>query len=93
MNQTPIRILLADDVAANRRAMKRLLSRRGCDITLVDNGQEAVEQFGDGAFDIVLLDLQMPVMDGYEAVRRIRESNDSRGRSIPIIAMSRAEPN
>ncbi|MCO8121702.1 response regulator [Stieleria sp. TO1_6] len=86
MTMPPIRILLADDVPANQRAIGRLLKRRGCEVVSACNGQEAVDLFRAQPFDVVLLDVQMPVMDGHQAARSIREIDA--GRSIPIIAMS-----
>ena len=86
MNQRLIRVLLADDVPANLRAVKRLLSRHNCDVTLAHDGQEAVSVARATDFDIVLLDIQMPIMDGLKACQEIRRIP---GRNnIPIIAMS-----
>ncbi|KAA5543040.1 response regulator [Roseiconus nitratireducens] len=83
-----VKVLLVDDVPANQRALKRLLRRRGCEVTTADHGLQAVEQFQRNPFDVVLMDLQMPVMDGYEATARIRRSVANGGADIPIIAMS-----
>ncbi|WP_197454873.1 response regulator [Stieleria varia] len=88
MSRPKIRILLADDVPANLRAMQRLLVRRGCEVTTAANGQEAVTIFADGHFDAVLLDLQMPVMDGYQAANEIRNHAQSNGQQLTLIAMS-----
>lgn len=81
-----IRVLLADDVPANLRALKRLLTRRGCDVELASDGQEAVQRVRDAAYDIVLLDIQMPKMDGLQACQAIRELPNCR--DLPIFAMS-----
>lgn len=81
-----MRVLLADDVPANRRAMKRLLLRRGCEVTFASDGVEATKHACQSTFDVVLLDIQMPNMDGLQACQEIRKLPQCR--DLPIIAMS-----
>ena len=69
----PLRILLADDSVDNRLLIRAYISKTPYVLTEVENGQSAVERFTDGSFDLVLMDIQMPVLDGYSAVRAIRK--------------------
>ena len=81
-------ILLVEDNLINREIAKELLGLTGADIETAENGQEAVEAFekrGEGYFALILMDVQMPVMDGYEATRLIREKEKG---SVPIYAMT-----
>lgn len=83
-----IRILAADDQVVNRRVLARMLERIGLEGTLVQDGAQAVEAFQNGSFDLVLLDCQMPVMNGYEATRAIRALDHPRAADVPILALS-----
>lgn len=83
----PVRILLAEDNPANRLVVELILGAAGVDLTSVENGADAVDAFAGGAFDLVLMDLQMPVMDGLTAIRRIREIETDVSRT-PIIVLS-----
>ena len=84
-----LEVLLAEDNAVNRTLATRLLEKRGYRVSIAVNGQEAVEAVGKHEFDIVLMDVQMPDVDGFEATARIREREKSTGgRHIPIIAMT-----
>ena len=78
------RILVVDDGDANRRLIRLILERAGCEIAEAENGQVGFDKAIAGGFDIVLMDMQMPVLDGYEATRRLRESGYSRS----IIALT-----
>jgi signal transduction histidine kinase/ActR/RegA family two-component response regulator len=82
-------ILLVEDNLVNQMIAKALLEGRGYGITVAENGQEAIQMWSEQTFDAILMDMQMPVMDGLEATRNIREieKNESRVR-IPIIAMT-----
>lgn len=66
------RILAAEDNALNRRVLEKMLARSGAEITFAEDGAEALDRFRRGAFDLVLMDIQMPVMDGLEALAAIR---------------------
>jgi signal transduction histidine kinase/ActR/RegA family two-component response regulator len=82
------RILLAEDNAVNRKVAIRLLEKRGFEVVAAENGREAVQVLIGGGIDLVLMDVQMPVMDGFEATREIREMENSTGRHIPVIALT-----
>ena len=85
------RVLLAEDIAVNREIAAAMLGALGVSVETAENGEEAVKAVsssGPGRFDAVLMDIQMPVMNGYDAARQIRALDDSRLSSIPIIAMT-----
>ena len=86
----PLKILIADDTAVNLSLATKLLIRRGHDIIAVENGLQAFEAFKEGSFDVVLMDIQMPVMDGLESTAKIREYEASETSRPPtaIIAMT-----
>ena len=83
-----LRVLVAEDNAVNLMVVSRVLKRLGCEVVTVVNGQEAVEASATQTFDAVLMDCQMPVMDGLEATRAIRARETSGGRRLPIIALT-----
>jgi two-component system, sensor histidine kinase and response regulator len=84
----PRRVLLVEDNEINRRVAVGLLHSRGHQVVLAENGQEAVNTLADQEFDVVLMDMQMPVMDGYEATAAIRQREHQTGGHIPIVAMT-----
>jgi CheY-like chemotaxis protein/HPt (histidine-containing phosphotransfer) domain-containing protein len=82
-------ILLAEDNPVNQKLALGIFKKLGYRIELVSNGKEALEKLKDGRFDLVLMDIQMPVMDGYEATAKIRNSSsDVFNHRIPVIAMT-----
>jgi PAS domain S-box-containing protein len=83
-----LRVLLAEDNPVNQKVAARLVEREGHQVTVVANGREAVEQIAQQDFDVVLMDVQMPKMDGFEATARIREHEKQTGRHVPIIALT-----
>ena len=81
-----IRVLLVEDNEINQEVAKEILSQAGLIVTIANNGQEALTRIKSTTFDIVLMDIQMPIMDGYDATREIRK--DPAFTSLPIISMT-----
>lgn len=81
------RILLVEDNEMNRDVLSRLLKRRGFDLVFAEDGEAAVRTFEASQPDLVLMDISLPLMDGYEATRRIRAQEEG-PRRIPIIALT-----
>lgn len=82
-----LEVLVAEDTPTNQLVVRLMLEGLGHHVRIVGNGLEAVEAFGSGNFDLVFLDIQMPVMDGFEAARRIRQMG-GRGADVPVVALS-----
>ena len=82
------RVLLAEDGAINQQVAVRLLEERGHSVVVVNNGRAAVEQVAAQPFDVVLMDVQMPEMDGLEATAAIRRVEAQTGGHVPIVAMT-----
>ncbi|HEV2419517.1 MAG TPA: response regulator [Terriglobia bacterium] len=83
-----LRILLAEDNAVNQTVARRLLEKYGHFVFVAATGREALSLFDKQAFDLVLMDVQMPEMDGFEATAALRQREVSTGRRVPIIAMT-----
>ena len=85
---TPLLVLLAEDSPVNQKVALDLLERRGHRVRVAANGEEAIEALERRRFDVVLMDVQMPELDGLEATRRIRAREAATGRHVPIVAMT-----
>jgi PAS domain S-box-containing protein len=81
-------ILVAEDTPFNQKYIRRLLDNWHCRATIVDNGRLAIDALSTQKFDLVLMDVQMPQMDGLTATARIRDQEKKTGRHVPIIAMT-----
>ena len=84
----PLHILLAEDNSVNQLLAIRLLEKRGHRVTVTNNGQEALAALENDDFDALLMDVQMPVMDGFEATAAIRERERLTGAHLPVVAMT-----
>lgn len=85
-----VKVLVAEDSAINRRLSRLLLEMIGCTVTCVSTGFQAVDTFRDSVFDIVLMDITMPGLDGFETTKIIRDLEHARGcrRHVPIIGVT-----
>ncbi len=83
-----LKVLLAEDNVINQKLAIGVLSRFGHEVTVANNGKEVLDALEKGSFDVVMMDVQMPVMDGFEATTAIREREGESGNHIPIIAMT-----
>ena len=83
-----LKVLLVEDNAINQKLAVGVLSRFGHEVTVAGNGEEAIEHLAGATFDVVLMDVQMPVMDGITATKNIREGEAETGAHVPIIAMT-----
>jgi len=84
----PLRILLAEDNIVNQKMAARMLEKKGWEVQPADNGQQVLNYLEKDQFDLILMDAQMPVMDGYEATKQIREKEKETGEHIPIVALT-----
>ena len=85
-----LKILLVEDNLLNQRVVTFSLKKYDHEVTIANNGLEAVEKFGENKFDVILMDIMMPVMDGLEATVKIREVEKNNGieKRTPIIALT-----
>jgi CheY-like chemotaxis protein len=86
--QESLSILVAEDNSINQRLIRHLLEARGHRVTIAEDGAAALEAWRAGRFDLILMDVQMPQMDGIEATRHIRSRERSSGSHVPIIALT-----
>jgi len=85
----PMRILLAEDNVINQKVARRLLESMGHDVEIAEDGLEALNMYRETSFDLILMDIQMPRMDGYKTTAHIREAEKKNGdESIPILALT-----
>ncbi|MCX6282863.1 MAG: response regulator, partial [Bacteroidetes bacterium] len=82
------KVLVAEDNLINQKIVSFQLKRMGFDVKIVDNGQSALEEFTANAFDLVILDIQMPVMDGYQVAKAIRNLEKNISAHVPVIALT-----
>ncbi len=86
--EIPLCVLVAEDNFVNQTLVRRLLEKRGHTVTIVANGKDAVERAMEQTFDLILMDVQMPEMDGCDAARAIRKMEGDSGQRVPIIALT-----
>jgi CheY-like chemotaxis protein len=83
-----LRVLAAEDNDFNQMVVRELLGQLGCTVTIANNGEEAVLEALANTYDVILMDCQMPGVDGFEATRRIREHEKIEGGHRPIVALT-----
>lgn len=86
LDDTVLDVLLVEDNVVNQRVASFLLQREGCRVDVASDGEQALEAFSQGAYDVIFMDCQMPVMNGFQATRAIRKKKE--GQAVPIIAMT-----
>ena len=87
-----LRIIVTDDIFTNRLLLSEILEELGHMYFLANNGKEAVDEFSKNDYDLILMDIEMPLMNGVEATRHIRETFNSPKCNIPIIALTAHNP-
>lgn len=89
---TRLKIIVTDDIFTNRLLLSEILEELGHEFFLANNGKEAVDEFSKNDYDLILMDIEMPVMNGVEATRYIRENFERPKADIPIIALTAHNP-
>ncbi len=87
-----LKIVVADDIVINRVLIKEILMEFDCEVFEAKNGKEVIEIMTSRTIDIVLLDIEMPIMNGLETVAYIREEMDQKNKNLPIIALTAHDP-
>lgn len=82
------RILCAEDNPFNRRAIEAVLNKNGFAVTIANDGKAALEEYKSNEFDLILMDCQMPLLDGYQTTQEIRKIEESTGKHVPIVALT-----
>ncbi|MDB2415367.1 response regulator [Rickettsiales bacterium] len=82
------KVLVAEDYFVNQELTKEILELMGCVVDVASDGMEALSKYKESQYDLILMDIQMPIMDGYEATKAIREIEQSSDGRIPIIAVT-----
>ena len=91
-NMAGLRIIIVDDIFTNRLLLSEILEDLGYEYFLAKNGREAVDELSAGEYDLILMDIEMPVMNGVEATRYIREELQDPKSKIPIVALTAHNP-
>ena len=86
-------LLIVDDIFVNRILLKEIISQIDCECKLASNGKEAIKHLETQKFDLVLMDIEMPVMNGLETTKYIRTEMDEPISSMPIVALTAHNPN
>lgn len=86
-------VLIVDDIFVNRILLSEITSDIGCDYKVANNGKEAIEKMQVHDFDMILMDIEMPVMNGLETTKYIRTEMEDRFKKIPIVALTAHNPN
>src|SRR5437763_8808340 len=84
----PLRILVAEDNEFNAQLLEQLLVRRGHRVRLANNGREALSLAEEGAFDLLLLDVHMPELDGFQVIEAVRARERAAGGQVPVVALT-----
>lgn len=87
-HRSTLHILVVEDNFVNRKVCEKILARHGCSLAFAENGKEAVDRCLEESFDLIFMDLQMPIMDGFEATLAIRRIDRDRGGHTPIVALT-----
>ena len=87
------KLLIVDDIYVNRVLLSEIAREIGCEFAMASNGKEAIRILESDTFDMVLMDIEMPVMNGLETTKYIRTNLDSRISKIPIVALTAHNPN
>lgn len=88
LTDQPLSILVAEDTPANQKVITRILTKRGHAVEIAHNGREAVDRTAHSPYDLVIMDVQMPTMDGLQATGAIRQREEASGEHLPIVAMT-----